>query len=93
MPIVWGIPASKVFAGVWLVVLIADVAVIQFYVMHLGWWLSAVYSFTLIIFPLIPIIKKLLAAQTSVDFRNLSHVIKFVMLTGILSMIFFRIYS
>jgi 4-hydroxybenzoate polyprenyltransferase len=93
MPIVWGIPASKVFAGVWLVVLIADVAVIQFYVMHLGWWLSAVYSFTLIIFPLIQIIKKLFAAQTTVDFRHLSHVIKFVMLTGILSMIFFRIYS
>ena len=93
MPIRWGIPATKVFAGVWLVVLIADIAIIQFYVMHLGWWFSALYSIILIIIPLIHIIKKLYEAQTTKDFHYLSNVIKFVMLTGILSMIFFRIYN
>ncbi|HUS00996.1 MAG TPA: geranylgeranylglycerol-phosphate geranylgeranyltransferase, partial [Chitinophagaceae bacterium] len=38
MPIIWGIPVSKVFAGVWLVVLIGSVAALQFYVLQLGWW-------------------------------------------------------
>jgi 4-hydroxybenzoate polyprenyltransferase len=93
MPIAWGIPASKVFAGVWLVVLIADIAIIQFYVVHLGWWLSSLYSFILIVYPLILIIKKLYEAHTTADFHHLSLLIKFVMLTGILSMVFFRLYS
>jgi 4-hydroxybenzoate polyprenyltransferase len=93
MPIVWGIPASKVYAGVWLVVLIADIAIIQFYVMHLGWWFSAFYSLILIVLPLAYIIRKLYEAQTKRDFHYLSKLVKFVMLTGIMSMIFFRIYN
>jgi len=93
MPIVWGIPASKVYAGVWLVVLIADIGIIQFYVMHLGWWFSAFYSLILIVLPLAYIIRKLYEAQTKRDFHYLSKLVKLVMLTGILSMIFFRIYN
>ncbi|MEP6616761.1 MAG: geranylgeranylglycerol-phosphate geranylgeranyltransferase [Ginsengibacter sp.] len=92
MPITWGIPASKVFAGVWLVVVIADVVIIQFYALHLGWWLSSFYSFALIVFPLIVITKKLYEAQTGLHFHIISRIIKFVMLTGIISMVFFRLY-
>jgi 4-hydroxybenzoate polyprenyltransferase len=92
MPIVWGIPVSKVFAGVWLVVLTGGVAALQFYVLQLGWWMSAVYCIVLIILPLLWILQQLYRAQTAPDFRKLSTAIKMVMFTGIISMSFFRIY-
>ncbi len=92
MPIVWGIPVSKVFAGVWLVVLAGGVAILQFYVLQLGWWLSAVYCVLLIIIPLLLILQKLYMAQRASHFSRLSSAIKMVMFTGIVSMIFFRIY-
>ncbi len=93
MPIVWGIPASKIFAAVWLVVLISIICVVQVYVLQFGWWWSAAYSIVLLILPLIWIIFKLRAAQSAADYRRLSSVIKYVMLAGIFSMLVFRIYS
>lgn len=89
MPIVWGLQVSKVFAAVWLVVIICGVAGVQIYVIQLGWWLSAVYSLFAIIIPLAWILRKLYAAQSPKDFHQLSNAVKLVMLTGILSMIFF----
>ena len=92
MPIVWGIPVSKVFAGVWLVVLTCGVVVLQFYVFQLGWWWSAIYSLLLIIIPLLWVLQQLYKAQTPSDFSRLSSAIKMVMFTGIVSMLFFKIY-
>ena len=89
MPIVWGLQVSKVFAAVWLVVIIAGVAFVQFYVIQLGWWLSAIYSLLTIIIPLIWVLRKLYTAQSPKDFHRLSNAVKLIMLTGILSMIFF----
>jgi 4-hydroxybenzoate polyprenyltransferase len=90
MPIVWGIPASKVFAGVWLIVLAGALVVIAFYLLQLGWWLTAVYCLLLIILPLIWIVKKLYAAQVTADYYQLSTAIKLVMLAGILSIGFLK---
>lgn len=92
MPIIWGMTASKIFAGVWLVVLIAALSIVQFYVLQFKWWLSAVYCILLIIVPLLFIFKKLITASTSKDFHQLSTYIKLAMFTGILSMIFFKFY-
>ncbi len=92
MPIVWGIPVTKVFVGVWLAVLIGTVTVLQFYVFQLGWWLSVLYSTVFIIIPLLWTLKKLYAAQTPLHYHQLSSMVKFVMLTGIISMVFFKIY-
>lgn len=89
MPIVWGIQVSKVFVAVWLIVLIVVIALIQFYVIQFGWWFSALYSVLAIIIPLIWVLQKLYKAQTQTDFHTLSSAVKFVMFTGILSMIFF----
>jgi 4-hydroxybenzoate polyprenyltransferase len=58
----------------------------------MGWWGSIVYCVLAIIVPLIWVFVKLLSAQTEKDFGKLSTVIKIVMLTGILSMVFFRYY-
>lgn len=93
MPITWGIPASKVFVAVWLVVLIGIISVVQFYVLQLGWIWSAVYCIVLLIAPMVWILLKLFKAQVPKDYHQLSTVIKITMFTGLLSMIFFKIYS
>ena len=93
MPIVWGVNASKVFVAVWLIVLIAALVILQLYVVPFGWWYSILYCILLIIMPLLWILVKLFSARTPKDFHTLSTVVKLVMFTGILSMIFFRIYA
>ena len=90
MPIAWGIPAAKVFVGVWIIVLISALAIIQFYVLQFGWWISSLYSFLLIILPLLWVIRKLYLAQNAIEYHRLSTVIKFIMLAGILSIFFFK---
>ena len=93
MPIVWGIPASKVFVAVWIIVLIAVLGIVQYYVLQFGWWWSAVYCLLLVIAPLLWILYQLHKAQVPKDYRRLSAAVKLVMFTGIMSMLFFRIYS
>lgn len=93
IPISWGIPASKVFVAVWLVVLIGMISIIQMYVWQLGWYWSAGYSIVLLIAPLMWILRKLYQAQVPKDYHQLSTVIKLVMLAGLTSMLFFKIYS
>lgn len=88
MPVVWGIHVSKVFISTWLVVLIASLGIIQFYVLQFRWWWSALYCFVMIIVPLLYLLRKLFAATTTEDFNKLSGFIKLVMFTGIVSMMF-----
>lgn len=89
MPIVWGVPATKVFTAVWLVVAIAALSIVQLYAWQSGWWWIVLYSVVLTIVPLIIILKKLYQANTPEDYHHLSSGMKGVMLTGILSMLFF----
>lgn len=92
MPIVWGMNATKIYVAVWLTILIIVLVMVQVYVLQFRWWLPALYSMALIILPLVYIFLKLFSANTSQDFHALSRWIKLVMLTGILSMIFFYFY-
>jgi len=89
MPIAWGMRVAKVFAAVWIAVLVGVLFAILIYVVQLGWWLSALYSFVAIILPLLWVLQKLYKATTSSDFRRLSSAVKLIMLAGILSMLFF----
>lgn len=89
MPIVWGINVSKVFISVWLVVLIATLAITDVYVFIVKWWSLGIYLFWLVLLPLIYIFRELFKARQTVHFARLSKLVKLVMLTGILSMIFF----
>ncbi len=89
MPILWGVHVSKVFAGTWLTVLTAALIIVFAYVLQFKWFAAAAYCFFLIIIPLIIIIRKLIKAQSTADFHDLSKRIKIVMFTGILSMLFF----
>jgi 4-hydroxybenzoate polyprenyltransferase len=93
MPIVWGFNASKVFAATWIIVLIAALVVVQFYVLQFRWWWTVVYTFLFIIGPLVRLLLRLRTAITNVDFHQLSSLVKMIMLTGILSMVFFKLYT
>ncbi len=93
MPIVWGIQASKVFAGVWLVVLIVSLVITQVYVLQFGWWFSAGFIMSFVVFPLLIIFKRLPMANSPLQFAALSKNVKWIMLLGILSMTFFIIYT
>ena len=90
MPIVWGIPASKVFAGVWLIVLMLAVSVLLVYAILNGWWVAALFALALVVVPLAMILRNLYRALSSAQFHAISSLIKLVMLTGIISMIFFK---
>jgi 4-hydroxybenzoate polyprenyltransferase len=92
MPIVWGVNASKVFAATWMVVLIAALVIVQIYVLPFQWWWPALYCTLLIVLPLIYLLRKLYTAKLPEDYHHISNGLKFVMLTGILSMIFFKMY-
>ncbi len=60
MPIVWGIHVSKVFAGTWLTVLTAALAIVFAYVLQLKWFLcSELIVLILIIIPLLIALKKI----------------------------------
>jgi 4-hydroxybenzoate polyprenyltransferase len=93
MPIAWGMNATKVFVAVWIIVLMAVLLVLQVYVVsQFQWWLSALYCIAAIVVPLLIVLRKLHPAQSPAEFHRLSSLIKLVMLTGILSMVFFYLY-
>ena len=92
MPIVWGLQASRVFIYVWIIVLAGTLLLLQVYVVAYGWGLSIAYCLLLIVLPLLLILQQLSSAQTQPDFHRLSSWIKWVMLTGIFSMLFFAYY-
>lgn len=89
MPVVWGMQVSKVFVAVWIIVLCGMIAVLIVYILPYGWWLAFVYGFALVILPLVIVLKKLYYANGPNDYHLLSSWIKWVMLTGTLSMLFF----
>ncbi|GAA4753892.1 geranylgeranylglycerol-phosphate geranylgeranyltransferase [Flavisolibacter ginsenosidimutans] len=92
LPVVAGIRTTKTYTAVWLVVLVATLTVLQFYVLQFGWWPSVVYAFLRVILPLLLTLKKLRSATSKEDYAALSKQTKNIMLSGILSMIFFAIY-
>lgn len=92
MPIAWGVNATKVYVAVWLIVLVVMLILVQVYVLQFRWWMPVLYCTLLIILPLIFIFLKLFKANTAKQFHQLSSLIKGVMLTGIVSMIFFYFY-
>ena len=92
MPIVWGIPASKVFVGVWMVVLIGAIGIIIVYMLQKGWWIAATYCLLLIIVPLVSTLQQFYKAQNTADYHKISSRVKLIMLTGILSMLLLKLY-
>ncbi|OQP56950.1 ubiquinone biosynthesis protein UbiA [Niastella vici] len=93
MPIVWGINVSKVFTATWLIVLITALIIMLAYILPFKWWWAAAYSAFLIILPLLLLFRKLFKAVSPAHFHTISTWLKLVMLSGILSMLFFKLYA
>jgi 4-hydroxybenzoate polyprenyltransferase len=93
MPLVWGLNAAKFFCVSWLVVLVAALIFIQFYVLQYRWWLTIVFTCFGVIYPILRVLKKLSRATTPQQFHQLSLLIKSIMMMGILSMIFLKYYT
>ena len=92
LPIVSGLRTTKIYTTVWIVVLSACLLVLQLYILQFGWWPAVAYSIFFVIVPLLYVVLKLSKAHNRQQFSNLSRLTKWIMFTGILSMIFFRIY-
>jgi 4-hydroxybenzoate polyprenyltransferase len=87
MPIVWGIRSTKIYIGVWLIVLISSVAALSVYFVLHGRWDVSVYLFLLVTIPAIIILRRIGKANSSANYKKISAVIKLLMLTGTLSML------
>lgn len=92
LPIYAGLRTTKVYISIWIIVLIAALIILQLYILQFGWFFAVLYSILLIIIPLIYLLLQLRKANSIKDFRKLSGLTKTIMLSGILSMIFFRLY-
>jgi 4-hydroxybenzoate polyprenyltransferase len=93
LPIVAGVTATKIYTTVWMVVLIAALLLLQLYIMQFGWWWAIIYSVLFVIIPLFFLFIQHRKASVSSEFASLSSLTKWIMLGGIISMVFFRIYS
>jgi 4-hydroxybenzoate polyprenyltransferase len=74
-------------------VLVAGVVVMQAYVLPFKWWWATGYSVVFILIPLLILLRKLVKAITPADFHTISTLLKLIMLSGILSMLFFKLYT
>lgn len=92
MPIVWGVNVSKVFSATWIAVLIAALLIILVYILQFAWWLCVIYAALFVILPLFVVLRRLYKAATSEDYHKLSSMVKLIMLSGILSILFFKLY-
>ena len=89
MPIVWGVNPSKIYAGIWIVVLMGLLLSIFFYSILNEWfWLKSLLSIFLLNF-LIVILINVKKAATAKDYASISKQIKLLMLMGILSILLF----
>lgn len=93
LPIAMGISSAKMFVAIWLIILIAVLIITQVYVMQFGWWWSALYVMVTVVIPLIILLQKLAKASTTADYSQMSRQVKMIMLTGIMSMMFFIYYT
>ncbi|GAA4329919.1 geranylgeranylglycerol-phosphate geranylgeranyltransferase [Flaviaesturariibacter amylovorans] len=92
MPIVSGVPATKIYTTVWIVVLLGALIILQLYVLQFRWWWAVFYSVSCVIIPLIYLFFQHTKASSIAEFASLSRLAKWIMLTGILSMLFLRLY-
>lgn len=93
MPVVWGINPSKVYTGVWIVVLEGLLLALQFYTWRFGWYFGVAYVLIALVIPLLYLLSELRKAMTAPHYHRLSTITKLIMLAGILSMLFFLFYT
>jgi 4-hydroxybenzoate polyprenyltransferase len=87
MPIVWGVRSTKIFIGVWMIVLICALSSLSiYYLLHARWEL-ATYLIVGVVVPASYALLRLDRASTTADYRLISQLIKLFMLAGTCSML------
>lgn len=89
--IVWGINGSKRLCYILIVFLILILILAQVKIFYWHWYIAISYLFFLVQLPFVWVMILLQSATSSSEYHKLSKFIKLIMLTGILSMIFFKI--
>ncbi len=92
MPLVWGVGITKVYISFWILILIIVLLIIQAYVLQFGWLHAVIYTVIFIILPLVWLQARLYKASGTVAFHQLSSFTKWIILAGIISMVFFYFY-
>lgn len=90
MPVVWGVNACKDISYVFLWFLVGAVLFIQVKIAAWSWWLPIIYLLLFVQVPALIVTRKLKKAITRTAFRQAGNYVKLIMLTGILSMVFFK---
>lgn len=89
LPIVYGINASKDITFVFTGILVALIVFVQVKMIHLHWYFSTGYLLLLVQIPLVLMCIRLKKAVKPGTYHKVSSMIKWIMLAGILSMLFF----
>lgn len=92
IPIVWGVLPAKRLCYFLLLALQVLLVLVDLRVAILGWYVSIAYLVLLVQVPALYIWLRLRKAHLPEHYHKVSSLIKLVMLTGILSMIFFKMY-
>lgn len=92
MPIVYGINASRDVAMVLSWLLIALIVTAEVVIYPKGWYAAVLYLVAAVQLPMYFVIRRLARAEEQAAFHRISSLVKGVMLTGILSILFFKLY-
>ncbi len=93
MPIIWGVEVTKLVVSIFMILLLGLMLLAFIYILQLHMWLPGLYHALFILLPSIYTFKLLQKAKQTSDFSRLSIWIKMIMLSGILSMVLFRIFA
>ncbi|WP_343701673.1 geranylgeranylglycerol-phosphate geranylgeranyltransferase [Chitinophaga sp.] len=92
IPIVWGLKKAKAFTMLLMVILQVLLVIIMVVTALKAWYAAAGYILLFVLLPFTLFVQKpFLQAYQPAHFHKISTWIKIVMLTGILSMVFFKI--
>jgi 4-hydroxybenzoate polyprenyltransferase len=91
IPIVWGVTPAKrlcygLLAGLQVLILLTEIRIA-----FLGWYIAIIYLALFVQAPCVYIYLQLKKAHLPEHYHKVSSMVKLIMLTGILSMIFFKI--
>lgn len=89
LPIVWGIPLTTSFIIIWVAVFAIFLVIVMIFLLQLKMRFAFLYALLCLLLPSMLLLKKLRVATSPHDFSLLSKRMKWLLLAGIFSMIFF----
>ena len=92
IPIVWGVEPAKRICYMLLLALQILIVLVEIRIGFIGWWPAIIYLVLFVQAPAYYIYTLLKKAHLPEHYHRVSSLVKWLMLTGILSMIFFKIF-